>query len=190
MSDSLGAATKDAQPRVRASLDVLMSYEAWWRDHYDLLLSHGYQLRPRLRPGWVPSWTTTGNRMWSCEDSLFIMATKHHTVDAVKTSNGDQVIIKKIKTGSNELRIGLYLSSPELKEDPRNHCVPILDHFQDEGDETVSFLVMPLLRKFDDPKFGSVNELLDFGDQLFEGLCFLHAQGVAHRYRFARVPDI
>lgn len=86
----------------------------------------------------------------------------------MKTSNGDQVIIKKIKTGSNELRIGLYLSSPELKEDPRNHCVPILDHFQDEGDETVSFLVMPLLRKFDDPKFGSVNELLDFGDQLFE----------------------
>ena len=72
----------------------------------------------------------------------------------MNTSNGDQVVIKKIKTGSSELRIGLYLSSPELKEDSRNHCVPILDHFQDEEDETVSFLVMPLLRRFDDPKFG------------------------------------
>lgn len=86
----------------------------------------------------------------------------------MKTSNGDQVLIKKIKTGSDELRIGLYLSSSELREDPRNHCVPILDYFEDEEDETISFMVMPLLRHFDNPKFGPVNELLDFGDQIFE----------------------
>ncbi|KAJ3476120.1 hypothetical protein NLI96_g11382 [Meripilus lineatus] len=169
---------------------VIMPYEAWWRDRYDLLLSRGYQLRPRLRPGWVPSWTTNGKEIWSCEDSAYIMATKYNVVDAVKTSNGDQVLIKKIKTGSDELRIGLYLSSSELREDPRNHCVPILDYFEDEEDETISFMVMPLLRHFDNPKFGPVNELLDFGDQIFEGLCFMHAQGVAHRYRYENAPHI
>lgn len=52
---------------------VIMPYEAWWRDRYDLLLSRGYQLRPRLRPGWVPSWTTNGKEIWSCEDSAYIM---------------------------------------------------------------------------------------------------------------------
>ena len=63
--------------RSRAATDeellVIMPYEAWWRDRYDLLLSRGYQLRPRLRPGWVPSWTTNGKGVWFCEDSAYIM---------------------------------------------------------------------------------------------------------------------
>lgn len=36
--------------------DKLLFGETWWRDHQQMLESHGYLLRPRLRPGWVPSW--------------------------------------------------------------------------------------------------------------------------------------
>ena len=86
----------------------------------------------------------------------------------MRTSDDEQVLLKKVETGGSEIRLALYLSSPELREDPRNHCVPILDHFQDDADESITYIVMPLLRGFDNPKFGSVNELLDFGDQIFE----------------------
>ncbi|KAJ3474984.1 hypothetical protein NLI96_g12133 [Meripilus lineatus] len=161
---------------------VLRSNEIWWRDRYEMFLSHGYQLRPRLRPGWVPSWVANGKRPLQSEDFFSIIAPKNNIVDAVRTSDGEQVLLKKVKTEGSEIDLALYLSSPELREDPRNHCVPILDDFQDDADETITYIVMPLLREFDNPIFGSVNELLDFGDQIFEGLRFMHDHGVAHRY--------
>ena len=38
--------------------------EVWWRDRYEQLSSHGYLLRPRYSPRWVPSWKTS-NRHWT-----------------------------------------------------------------------------------------------------------------------------
>ena len=37
--------------------------EVWWRDRYEQLSNHGYLLRPRYSPRWVPSWKTS-NRDW------------------------------------------------------------------------------------------------------------------------------
>ena len=37
--------------------------EVWWRDRYERLNNHGYLLRPRYSPQWVPSWKTS-NRDW------------------------------------------------------------------------------------------------------------------------------
>ena len=34
----------------------LEPYERAWMERYHILLSQGLQLRPRLRPGWQPSW--------------------------------------------------------------------------------------------------------------------------------------
>ncbi len=34
--------------------EKLLPIEEHWRDRYELLLDHGYQLRSRLRPGWCP----------------------------------------------------------------------------------------------------------------------------------------
>lgn len=49
----------------------LLSYEVWWRDRNHILEDHGYQLRPRLRPGWVPSWKDTDLNPRGCEDHLY-----------------------------------------------------------------------------------------------------------------------
>lgn len=48
----------------------LLEGEKYWRDHYDWLLQSGYQLRPRYRPGWVPSWKGTNKIPLFCEDSV------------------------------------------------------------------------------------------------------------------------
>jgi hypothetical protein len=47
----------------------LSTHETKWRDRQPFLESKGYMLRPRLRPGWTPSWLVTGQDHDLCEDS-------------------------------------------------------------------------------------------------------------------------
>jgi len=75
-----------------------------------------------------------------------------------------------------------YLTSRRMSEDSRNHVVPVYDAFSDKQDPRVQFLVMPVLRKFDDPAFLFVGEVMDFVTQVVEGLAFLHENNVAHQY--------
>lgn len=60
------------------------------------------------------------------------------------------------------------LSSELLKDDPRNHCVPILQVIDDPDDDSKSYLVMPLLRPMDNPPFERVKEVVEFVDQMLE----------------------
>ena len=80
------------------------------------------------------------------------------------------VCIKMIEKKTDELAIGRYLV-PDCSQSPqtrRDHCVPILDAFQDPISPDVSYIVMPLLRAFDDPEFGAVGEVVDLVTQLLE----------------------
>ena len=44
--------------------------ESWWPTRQEALEHAGYMLRPRYRPGWTPSWLTTGKEYFSSEDGL------------------------------------------------------------------------------------------------------------------------
>jgi len=66
-----------------------------------------------------------------------------------------------------------------LRANPSNHAVPLLDLIV--GNDEYDFIVMPVLRFFNDPPFVFVEEVLDFIQQTLEGLVFLHQAGVAHR---------
>lgn len=44
----------------RGRPDVLTLRESEWRDLYHYLLDHGYEMRGRYQPGWIPSWIGTG----------------------------------------------------------------------------------------------------------------------------------
>lgn len=90
------------------------------------------------------------------------------TIDAVQLSSGKTVFLKAVEKSSAETSIASYLSSEEMRDDPRNHCVPILDSFIDEMEPDTEFIVMPMLRKFDSPCFGTVIEVFDFVRQLLE----------------------
>lgn len=50
---------------------ALFPDETVWRDKQKMLQERGYLLRPRFRPGWVPSWLNTNKRPLLCEDSLY-----------------------------------------------------------------------------------------------------------------------
>ena len=124
-----------------------------------------------------------------------------HVMDGIRASDGTLVLFKKVKLASQEVEIASFLSSEELRKDPRNHCVSILDVIADDKDSTDCFLVMPFLRWIDDPEFDTVGTILDCVEQLLEvrhlafgwyafdsspyatvqGLVFLHEHNVAHR---------
>ena len=100
-------------------------------------------------------------------------------------------------TGDEEWKIALSFSSSDARDDPDNHCVPILDHFADDENPRISYIVMPFLRLMDDPPFLFVDDVVDMADQLLQvsalqlcmrlpslypkGLVYMHRYDVAHR---------
>ncbi|KAI0000226.1 hypothetical protein BJV74DRAFT_766972 [Russula compacta] len=168
---------EETSKSVPRTSEHLSSYEIVWRDRQPFLESKGYMLRPRLRPGWTPSWLTTRKPRRFCED-FARLPLRPFLVDATRISDGKLVYIKEVKTGDQESRIASMLSA---LDDPANHSVPILDTFLDHADDTISYIVMPFLRLSDSPPFETVWEVMDFVDQVLEGLAFIHSHGVAHR---------
>ena len=73
-----------------------------------------------------------------------------------------------MERNDEESRIAQMLSTAELREDPRNHCVPIIEIFDDPDNDSISYMVMPLLRNASDPPFQYVKEIIDFVDQVLE----------------------
>ena len=67
-----------------------------------------------------------------------------------------------------EADIAVYLSSSPLASDPRNHCCPVLEVLHDPYDADMQYIVMPLLKNFQDPKFVTVGEAVEFFRQAFE----------------------
>jgi len=155
--------------------------ERFWRDHAVWLEESGYKLRARYQPSWVPSWTNTETYYGSFEDSE-----SHqfgHIMDAIRVSDGAYVMLKQLKHEFHpfEVEIGQFLSSPELLASPDNHCVPFSANITIHDVEGWSLLVMPLLREFNDPRFETFSEAVDFFKQALIGLRFMHQNNVAHR---------
>ena len=94
-------------------------------------------------------------------------------MDAVRTRDNLPVMLKRVFTneGPHELSIAQHFSSPELAQDPRNHCVPLLEviELQMEGsDGSHKVMVFPLLRPFNRPRFQTFGEFVSFFKQICE----------------------
>ena len=74
---------------------------------------------------------------------------------------------KKLK----QIKIIEYFASRRMIEDSRNHVVPFYATFSDHESPDIQFLVMPVLRRFDDPEFMFGSEVIDFVTQVLEVCC-------------------
>lgn len=85
-------------------------------------------------------------------------------------SDDSLVAIKQLRKEFNphELEVIQYLYSDELRKDPRNHTVPILDVLPVPDDPTIVLLVMPLMRACNNPRWDTVGEVVSFIQQIFE----------------------
>ncbi|KAF5384307.1 hypothetical protein D9615_003093 [Tricholomella constricta] len=157
--------------------------EHFWVGIQPFLLHRGYRLRPRYDPQWVPPWLRgpeINQNILTFEESL-ILGKGEDLLDAVRVSDGLKVVFKRVSTRSPEIIIAQYLSSPDLRSDPRNHTVPILDILPLPDDDAHALLVMPQLIGFNQVPFRRLGEMTDALHQYFEGLEFLHEHNIAHR---------
>ncbi|KAJ7785303.1 kinase-like domain-containing protein [Mycena maculata] len=153
----------------------LYSNEEFWVDSQPFLLTQGYQLRPRYRPDWVPSWTVKKNFYHEYEDRLSIHMRR--VLDATRMHDGKKVILKRIETDGDEISIIKHLDS--VRADPRNRTIPILDIFA-MPNSPWSFLVMPYCRRFNYPPFHCRTEFVEAMTQFLEGLQFMHEHNIVH----------
>ncbi|KLO13856.1 hypothetical protein SCHPADRAFT_940066 [Schizopora paradoxa] len=157
--------------------------EVWWRDRIQILNDHGYQLRPRLRPGWEPSWKDTNTHPLMCEDALIGFGSLDKTVDAVRVRDRKDVRILKTRRYSRERAIFEHLVDAQRSAKEDQHIIQILDTFEDAREPDLVFMVMPLMipawstRDF----LGTIADLLDMFQQILEGLSFIHSKNIAHR---------
>ncbi|KAL5638217.1 hypothetical protein ACGC1H_005053 [Rhizoctonia solani] len=161
----------------------LNNTEQVWVTHEPYLKARGYTLRPRYRPGWVPSWKYNGKYPADCEDCWELPAVE--TLDAIRKRDNKHVSLKKSMPSNgkaqNELEILQYLSQHGVHSDPRNHALQLLDSFPIPGSINGVFLVTPFLLDWDAVPFSRFSELMDFIQQILEGLQFLHSHHIAHR---------
>ncbi|KAF4567528.1 hypothetical protein EYR40_006530 [Pleurotus pulmonarius] len=159
----------------------LLEHELFWRDHYDWLLSNGFQLRDRYKPNWKPSWEGTKKPSILCTDGL--LQPHPSVLDAERQSNGELLVLKRVRKSlhPHEAEIGQYFSTSSVASDKHNHCIPIYDVLQVPDNDDLVILVMPFLRPHDDPAFDTIGEAVEFFSQVFEGLQFMHQHHVAHR---------
>lgn len=94
-------------------------------------------------------------------------------MDATRKKDCGIVCIKRIQKQPEEANIGRYLSSQQLLQNSNNHTAPVLDYFQDPELPDVDYIVMPVLRPYDDPEFGVVGEVVEFVTQILE-VCLDH----------------
>ncbi|KAI8993982.1 kinase-like domain-containing protein [Trametes punicea] len=165
----------------RRFLGDLSEDEIWWRDHQVWLQERGYMLRPRYRPGWVPSWKVNEDYCRMFEDGRSIL--RGEVLDATRLADNTVVVLKQVMMSRfpYEVAISRFFSTGPLADDPRNHCVPIYEVLDVPDDKDLKLLVMPLLHRFEKPRFLTIGEAIECCRQLIEGLSFMHDHHVAHR---------
>ncbi|KAH9843772.1 uncharacterized protein C8Q71DRAFT_730007 [Rhodofomes roseus] len=164
-----------------ASSGLIELSESYWTHRHGFFERNGYRVTPQYMAS-VATWMN--DRFGARKDAAplaYAYWADEHIVRATRTSDNAPVCIKRVATASHELRIASMFSSTPLCDDLANHAVPILDVLRDEDNEYVSYIVMPFLRHIDDPPVGAVGDVVEFVDQMLEGLAFLHRLGVAHR---------
>ncbi|KAF9010983.1 hypothetical protein BDZ89DRAFT_1024358 [Hymenopellis radicata] len=150
-------------------------YEKFWTRHYSFLHEHGYELRDKFKPGWVPKWK---NELERTRDPDGPITAKYTIIDATRSSDRKPVMLKRVLVAEHphEVDIGLYLSS--LQQHSENHAIPIIGVFMSPR---IQLVIMPRLRLLNDPCFDTVGEVVDALRQIFEGVEFLHKHFIAHR---------
>lgn len=91
-------------------------------------------------------------------------------MDATRTSDGKRVMLKYLKKSVHPFEIGItqLLGASDLSQDPRNHCVPLYDVLYPLDNPDIAIIVLPFLRNYDDPRFDTIGEIVEFFHVIFE----------------------
>jgi hypothetical protein len=91
-------------------------------------------------------------------------------MDAIRVEDGLPVMLKRIHNTPEltEFTMAFSLNSTSCGVDPHNRTIRICDILQIPDDPDNVILVMSLLRKWYEPEFDTIGEVIDFCQQMFE----------------------
>jgi hypothetical protein len=91
-------------------------------------------------------------------------------MDATRVSDGKVVALKKIskKVHPYEAELTQFFSSEPHSSSPKNHCIPLYDELQVPDDDDCIILAIPHCRRYNDPEFETVGEVVEFFRQISE----------------------
>ncbi|TFK74310.1 hypothetical protein BDN72DRAFT_833659 [Pluteus cervinus] len=175
---------REALSRLNAVLRegaALLKSEYFWRDHAAWLETQGYKLRPRYQPGWEPDIPAFENVPPNNEE--WVPMARGGIVDAIRVKDGKRVLMKRIYRSSHpyEVEITTLFGTEPLASDPRNYCVQLQDTLYPPDHPDITIIVLPFLLPINTLPFDTVGEIVDFVQQIFSGLQFIHQNHVAHR---------
>ncbi|KAK7053600.1 kinase domain-containing protein [Favolaschia claudopus] len=158
----------------------LLPGEMSWFRRRDVLLQHGYRLRPKFDPDFAARYRRLDETTRNEAGAQYFRAT---IMDAVRISDNTKVLLKAVSSRlhPHEVEIAQLFSSPPHLGHPRNHCIPIIEVLSDPEDPDGQIIVMPLLVRFTEPGFETVGEIIACWRQIFEGIHYMHENFVAHR---------
>lgn len=142
-----------ASPKISTGLDSILER---YRSHARLLRGQYVPLSESFRHGCIRSRYVHGLQTIP-------------VIDATRLADGSTVALK-IPQSAQEIKTLSYLNSPDRMQNPQNHTVPLLDYIGNKSEGEQDYIVMPLLRPFDNPPFEVVGEVLDFIGQTLEVL--------------------
>ncbi|PPQ81782.1 hypothetical protein CVT25_013669 [Psilocybe cyanescens] len=188
--DLLKSSTLLVMGQTSPTKGLITSGELFWVEIQPFLLSRGYKLRPRYDSKWKPSWKRPWNfhkHMTECPD--FISILRSNLINAIRVRDGARVVIKRVVLENDNVPVLEYLNTPEMRQDPRNNTVPLLEvialpkrHGEVSPADDAVLLVMPMLFPFmSHILFRHVREIVEALDQLIQGLVLLHELRIAHR---------
>ncbi|KAJ7471941.1 kinase-like domain-containing protein, partial [Mycena latifolia] len=150
--------------------------EREWARHQPFLEHHGYMLRPRYHPDWLPDMLDPHKKVWKVEDAIPAF---NLVLDAKRISDGVPVVLKIVEITSTEVAITSFLTK---EPGAKRHTLQLLEVIPMDDTPEWGFLVMPCMRQCGHvPFFATVGEFTEFLEQVLEGLVFLHSKNIAHR---------
>ncbi|KAJ7587980.1 kinase-like domain-containing protein, partial [Mycena floridula] len=100
-------------------------------------------------------------------------------IDAIRVKDGQKVVLKIVFDNTKEREILQTFSEPLFRNNPRNHCVPVLDTIEFPGKQ-YTIIVLPFLISIRASPH-CMREVINFMRQTLQGLKFMHDQNIAHR---------
>ncbi|KAJ7916598.1 kinase-like domain-containing protein [Mycena leptocephala] len=98
-----------------------------------------------------------------------------------RTCDGKKIVVKAVHLRSREWAVIRFLSTPPLRDDPMNHCIPVLDLIEVD-EENLGFIVMEQWSSqlIDDEVPCCLRLFIAALRQCVEHVVFMHEHRVAH----------
>ncbi|TCD67773.1 hypothetical protein EIP91_011959 [Steccherinum ochraceum] len=138
----------------------------FWKPRLEFLKARGYDVtEPQCC--WPRKFVQCPKTHQDTAQSFILIAKRIH--------DEERVMIERLGTSSQT-----FIVQTTLPKDPQNHCVPILESFEDPLDpKSWSYLVTPVRERHIPAALRIVRDVVCLLDHTLEGLAFLHRNGIS-----------